>query len=249
MRLKDKVAIITGASSGIGYGIAEKFAKEGANLCLVGNSNYGKAAQLAEQIKANGGKAIAVKASMTNMADLDKIVDNTINEFGSIDILVNNAGVFFIRMLDQLTEEEYDKTFDVNVKGAYFLTQKVVPHMQKSHRGKIIFTGSIFGPVGAPAASSYGASKMAVHGLTKCLSQELAPKITVNAVAPGNVDTPMNHALYDNFGGREAFRDQYPLGRLGAESDIASSVAFLASDEADWITGVILPVDGGYLAK
>ena len=121
--------------------------------------------------------------------------------------------------------------------------------MQKKDRGRIIFTGSIFGPIGAPAASSYGASKMAIHGLTKCLSQELAPKITVNAVAPGNVDTPMNYPLYDNFGGREAFREQYPLARLGLESDVAASVAFLASDDADWITGVILPVDGGYKAK
>ena len=249
MRLKEKVAIITGASSGIGYGIALKFAREGSHVCLVGNNHYNKAKELADRIKKGGGKAIAVKASLTNMADLDRIVESTLNEFQKIDILVNNAGIFFIRMLDQLTEKEFDETFDINVKGPYFLTQKVVPHMQKTGKGKIIFVGSIFGPIGAPAASSYGASKMAVHGPTMCLSQELAPIITVNAVAPGNVDTPMNYPLYDNFGGREAFRAQYPLGRLGLESDVAAAVTFLASDEADWITGVVLPVDGGYLAK
>jgi len=248
MRLKDKVAIITGTSSGIGYGIAERFAQDGASVCLV-DRHYEKSKELADAINKDGGRAIAVKASLTDMADLDRVVASTLEAFQRIDVLVNNAGIFYIRMLDQLTEGEYDDTFDVNVKAPYFLTQKVVPHMMKQGKGRIVFTGSIFGPIGAPGASSYGASKMAIHGLTKCLSQELAPAITVNAVAPGNVDTPMNHPLYEKFGGREAFRAQYPLGRLGLASDIAASVAFLASDEADWITGVVLPVDGGYTAK
>lgn len=250
MKLKDKVAIITGASSGIGAGIGRKFGQEGASVCLVGNTHYDRAQKLATDISANGGKAIVIKADLLKMKDIDNIVEATLKEFGKIDILVNNAGVFFIRMLDETTEEEWDKTFDVNVKGPYFLTQKVVPHMLKQGKGKIVFIGSVFGPTGAPAASSYAASKMAIHGLTINLAIELAPsKINVNAVAPGNVDTPMNYELYDKFGGREAFRAQYPLGRLGLVEDIAASVAFLASKEADWITGVVLPVDGGYLAK
>ncbi len=250
MKLKEKVAIITGPSPGIGAGIGRKFGQEGASVCLVGNTHYDRAQKLATDISANGGKAIVVKADLLKMKDIDNIVEATLKEFGKIDILVNNAGIFFIRMFDQTTEEEWDKTFDVNVKGPYFLTQKVVPHMLKQGKGKIVFTGSIFGPIGAPGASSYATSKMAIHGLTINLAIELAPSnINVNAVAPGNIDTPMNYELYDKFGGREAFRAQYPLGRLGLVEDIAASVAFLASKEADWITGVVLPVDGGYLAK
>lgn len=250
MLLKDKVAIITGASSGIGYGIGRKFGQEGAKCCLVGNTHYAKAQELANEIKSKGGKAIAVQADLLKMADLDKIVSATMKEFGRIDILVNNAGIFFIRMLDQITEAEYDKTFDVNVKGPYFLTQKVLPQFLAQGKGKIVFLGSIFGPIGAPAASSYGASKMAIHGLTYTLAIELAPKkINVNGIAPGNVDTPMNYELYDKFGGREAFRQQYPIGRIGTAEDMAAAAAFLSSDAADWITGVVLPVDGGYMAK
>ena len=250
MKMKDKVAIITGASSGIGYGIALKFGQEGARVCLAGNTHVDKTRTLAEEIRKVGGKAVTVKADLLSMNDIDRIVDVTMNEFGRIDILINNAGIFFIRTLEEITEEEWDKTFDVNVKGPYFLTKKVVPQFLKQAKGKIVFVGSIFGPIGAPSASSYAASKMALHGLVYNLAIELAPrKINVNGVAPGNVDTPMNYELYDKFGGREAFRQQYPIGRIGTPEDIAAAVAFLASDEADWITGVVMPVDGGYLAK
>ena len=163
---------------------------------------------------------------------------------------MNCAGVFFIRLLHELSEDEWDTTLDVNVKGPFFLTQKVAPHMIEQGSGSVIFVGSIFGPRGVPAAASYGASKSALHGLTECLAIELAPSgIRVNAVAPGNIDTPMNQELYEKFGGREAFRVQYPLGRIGLEQDVANAVAFLVSDDAEWITGVVMPVDGGYMAK
>ena len=121
--------------------------------------------------------------------------------------------------------------------------------MIEQESGNVIFIGAIVGPRGVPAAASYGASKAALHGLTECLAVELAPRIRVNAVAPGNIDTPMNQELYENFGGREAFRVQSPMGRLGLETDVPGAVTFLASDEADWITGGVMPVDGGYMAK
>jgi 3-oxoacyl-[acyl-carrier protein] reductase len=249
MRLEGKTALVTGASSGIGNAIARKFGEEGASVCLVANSQLDKAQELADEIAGNGGHAKAVKADLSNVDDIGRLVASTLEEFGKIDILVNCAGVFYIRMLDELTEEEWDTTIDVNVKGPFFLTQAVAPHMVKQDSGNIIFVGSIFGPRGVPGAASYGASKSALHGLTECLAIELAPTIRVNAVAPGNIDTPMNQELYEKFGGREAFRVQYPMGRIGLEEDVANAATFLVSDEAEWLTGVVMPVDGGYMAK
>ncbi len=162
---------------------------------------------------------------------------------------MNNAGVFYPRLLEETSEEMLEHTFDVNVLGPYILTQKTVLHMRSQGKGSIIFTGSIFGPVGSPYATSYAASKMAIHGLAMSLAIELAPTIRVNVVAPDNIDTPMNYPLYDALGGRPAFVADYPMGRLGLPSDIAAAVSFIASDEACWVTGTVLPVDGGYLAK
>ena len=250
MRLEGKVALVTGASSGIGFSIAEKFGDEGASVCLVAHKHLEEAQGLADSIEKKGTEAIAVRADLSNTADIQNLVDSTVERFGRIDILVNCAGVFFIRLLHELTEVEWDTTLDVNVKGPFFLTQRVAPLMVEQGSGNVIFVGSIFGPRGVPGAASYGASKSALHGLTECLAIELAPSgIRVNAVAPGNIDTPMNQELYEKFGGREAFRVQYPLGRIGLEQDVANAVAFLVSDEADWITGVVMPVDGGYMAK
>ena len=249
MRLEGKAALVTGASSGIGHAIARKFGEEGASVCLVAHSHLEKAQELADKIVSDGGRAIAIKTNLSDVDEIGRLVDSTMKEFGQIDILVNCAGVFFIRTLDELTEEEWDTTLDVNVKGPFFLTQRVAPHMVEQDSGNIIFVGSIFGPRGVSGAASYGASKSALHGLTECLAIELAPTIRVNAVAPGNIDTPMNQELYEKFGGREAFRVQYPMGRIGLEDDVANAVTFLVSDEADWITGVVMPVDGGYMAK
>lgn len=249
MRLKGKTALVTGASSGIGHAIASKFGEEGASVCLVAHSHLDEAQRLADKITGDGGDAIAVNANLADLDDIDRLVDKALEHLGRIDILVNCAGVFFIRLLDELTEDEWDKTLDVNVKGPFFLTQKVAPHMIEQGGGNVIFLGSIFGPRGVSGAASYGASKSALHGLTECLAIELAPTIRVNAVAPGNIDTPMNEELYEKFGGREAFRVQYPMGRLGLEGDIANAVTYLVSDDANWITGVVLPVDGGYMAK
>ena len=250
MTLEGKVALVTGASSGIGLSIAEKLGKEGASVCLTGNEHIGKAERVAASLVDAGGKAIAVKANLLQMDDMDTLVQKTVEVLGPIDILINNAGVFYIRLLEELTEAEWDSTLDVNVKAPFFLTQKVVPYMVERGKGSVIFIGSTAGQRGMPAAGSYGASKAALHGLSTCLAIELAPKgIRVNTVAPGNTDTPMNQELYERFGGRDAFRVQYPMGRLGLEKDIASAVAYLVSDEADWITGIVMPVDGGFLAK
>jgi NAD(P)-dependent dehydrogenase (short-subunit alcohol dehydrogenase family) len=249
MRLEGKTALVTGASSGIGYAIGRRLGEEGAHVGLVANSQLENAEELADKIIAIGGDAFAVKANLTDVAEIERLVATALEKLGHIDILVNCAGVFYIRLLGELSEDEWDTTLDVNVKGPFFLTQKVVPHMVERGSGNVIFVGSIFGPRGVPGAASYGASKAALHGLTECLAIELAPTIRVNAVAPGNIDTPMNQELYDKFGGREAFRVQYPMGRIGLEEDVASAVTYLVSDEAEWITGVVMPVDGGYMAK
>jgi 3-oxoacyl-[acyl-carrier protein] reductase len=250
MRLEGKAALVTGASSGIGLGIARRLAEDGAKVCLTGNSHIAEAEQLAEEIVGAGGEALAVKVDLLSMADIDNLVNTAIDHLGSIDILVNNAGVFYIRLLEELTEHEWNTTIDVNVKASFFLTQKVVPHMVNVGKGSVVFIGSTAGQRGMPAAASYGASKMALLGLTTCLAIELAPSgIRVNAVTPGNTDTPMNEELYKKFGGREAFRVQYPIGRLGSAGDVANAVSYLVSDEADWVTGAILPIDGGFLAK
>ncbi len=247
MKLKGKVAIITGASSGIGASVARRFAQEGASACLVGNKNFEQMQDTVKLYSQNGGKAVTVKADLLNIKSLDGIVETALKEFGKIDMLINCAGVMYLRNLEELTEEEWDKIFDINVKAAFFMTQKVAPHLKE--KSKIIFIGSIFGPAGVPSAASYSSTKMALHGLTKNLAIELAPrKINVNAVAPGNVVTPLNDPLYEKFG-KDGVRALYPIGRLGEVEDISNAIAFLVSDEADWITGTILSVDGGYLAQ
>ncbi|HEY6628621.1 MAG TPA: SDR family NAD(P)-dependent oxidoreductase, partial [Acidimicrobiia bacterium] len=166
MRLEGKTALVTGASSGIGYAIARRFGEEGASVGLVANSQLEKAEELAAKIVADGGTAFAVKANLTDVDDIDRLVNVAVDKLGRIDILVNCAGVFFIRLLGELSEDEWDTTLDVNVKGPFFLTQKVVPHMVEQEGGNVIFVGSIFGPRGVPGAASYGASKAALHGLT-----------------------------------------------------------------------------------
>lgn len=250
MLLDDKVAVVTGGSIGIGAGIARKLASEGAHVVLTGRNHLCDATELAEELKgAYGVEVLPVSVDLAQLREVDLLVKQTMESFGRIDVLVNNAGVMFGELIEHTTEEMFDCTFDVNVKGHYFLTKNVVPFMRAQKGGSIVFTGSVFGPTGMTYATSYAASKMALHGLSTCLAVELAPTIRSNVVVPGNVDVPSNEPVYAALGGRDAVRACYPLDRLGNAVDVANAVAFLASDEASWITGVCLPVDGGYLAK
>lgn len=249
MRLKDKVAIITGAARGIGEAIAKSYAREGAKVVLGGL--HGDTVQRpAEEIRASGGEAVAVKCDVTIMADLDTLVASALKEYGKIDILVNNAGNYFLRPIEEVTEEIWDSIFNCHVRGPFFLCQKVIPHMEKQGKGKIINVGSIFGENGVPVSCPYGSAKTAVNGMTRCLAIELGSrKINVNVIAPGNIQTAINDPLYEYMGGRENLLPYYPIGRLGVVEDIAPLAVYLASEESDFVTGAVFFVDGGYSAQ
>ena len=250
MKLKDKVAIVTGASSGIGRAVALRFGQEGAHVCVNGLAHMDEAEAVAAQIRQMGRRATAVKADVSRLADIDAMVAATIREFGRVDILVNNAGIMHIRSVMETTEEVWDRTMDINLKGHFFCAQKVIPHMIAQEKGRIINLGSIFGETGVPNACVYGVTKIGIHGMTKMMAIELAPhRITVNAVAPGNVVTPLNDPLYALVGWQQVLAKSYPIGRVGRVEDIAPAAVYFASDEADFVTGAVLFVDGGYAAQ
>jgi 3-oxoacyl-[acyl-carrier protein] reductase len=244
-KLTGKVAVVTGASKGIGAAIAEELAKDGAAVVV----NYASSAQGAEatvaKIKAAGGKAKAIRADVSKRAESKKLVDAAVKEFGRLDILVNNAGVYEFRPLDQIDEEHFDKMFDLNVKGLLFATQAAVVAFDGAG-GSIINIGSIASLNPPPAGTVYSATKAALDAITKGLAGELGSrKILVNAVLPGPVETEGTQALdnWDQFKGMLLPRT--PLGRIGKPRDVATVVSFLASEDAGWITGEIIQVAGG----
>ena len=258
MRLKEKVAIVTGAGSGIGAETALEFGREGAKVCCAGRSLGGVKAT-AEKINNETGadNAIAVKVDVTQSAEVASAVQQIHQQWGRIDILANIAGILYMKDLLDHTEEIWDATMAVNVKGSFLCTKAVVPFMKEQKFGKIINTGSIFGHNGVNGCLAYGVSKMAIHGFTRMLAVELAPfNIRVNAVAPGNIITPINIPLYESMsptgnveeGKRILAEKLYPIGRLGEVQDVARGMVYLASDESDFITGHILFIDGGYSA-
>jgi 3-oxoacyl-[acyl-carrier protein] reductase len=256
MRLKGKVAIVTGASSGIGARTALEFAHEGAKVCCAGRV-VTRTQATADQInkEMGTGNAIAIKMDVTQNADVESMVAQVHNKWGRIDILVNNAGILYMKSFLEHTEKIWDATMAVNVKGQFLCAKAVVPYMMEQKNGKIINVGSIFGHNGVTGCLAYGVSKMAIHGFTRMLAVELAPyNIKVNAVAPGNIVTPINTPLYESMspkgdieeGKRILAEKYYPIGRLGDVSDIAQGMIYLASEESDFITGHILFIDGGY---
>jgi NAD(P)-dependent dehydrogenase (short-subunit alcohol dehydrogenase family) len=248
MRLKDKVAIVTGASKGIGQGIAETFAKEGANLTITGLSDMKGLEDTYNRVLRYGRQALKLQIDVSKLSDLDKMVKATADKFGRVDILVNNAGVLYFKRVTNLTEEEWDQTMGTNLKGPYFAVQRVVPEMQKVGKGKIIQLASTagFGAINEEF-SSYAVSKGGIVQMVKSMAIELAPMhINVNAVAPGPINTPMNAPIFNNPQRVDWFMERLPAKRFGEVEDIAHAVVFLASDESDWIHGVTLLVDGGW---
>jgi 3-oxoacyl-[acyl-carrier protein] reductase len=242
-RLEGKVAIITGAGRGIGAAIARRFAAEGASVIL--NSLSDSASKTAEEIVASGGKAIAVQGDVSKAADAVKIIDVAISTFGRLDILVNNAGITRDGLLLRMTEEDWDAVLDTNLKSVYLCSRAAMRPMLKSRGGgRIINLSSVIGLSGNAGQANYAASKAGIIGFTKSLAKELASRqVTVNAIAPGFIVTDMTAGLTEE--AKQALLKRIPLAYLGTPEDVAAVAAFLASDEARYITGQTITVDGG----
>jgi len=253
MQLEGKSAIVTGSSSGIGRAAALALAGAGADVVVNGNSKMDKAEEVAHEIEGLGRQSLAIQADVSNAEQVDRLVSAAVDTFGKVDILFTNAGVFHMGYVEDHTPEMWLQTLNVNLTGQFLACQRVIPEMKKIGKGKIINNGSIFGHQGVPGCIAYGVSKMGAHGLTRCLAVELAPhKINVNAVAPGCITTDMADDFFVAMGngdmeaGKKEVVKSYPIGRLGEPDDIGNAVAYLASDAADFITGQIIFVDGGY---
>ena len=242
--IKERVAIITGASAGIGRGITHIFAQEGAKI-VTASRNIEAGERLVREVKDAGGDAIFVAADISRKLDNEKVAAAALERFGRIDILVHNAGIFWEVMLDDMTEDDWDRCHNLNLKGTLFSTQAVLPAMKRQKHGRILVTSSITGPkTGMPGFAHYGATKGGVNGFVRNAAVELAPHgITVNAVEPGNILTEGLADLGEDY--LATMTKAIPLGKLGSPEDIAYAMAFLASDEAGWITGQTLTVDGG----
>lgn len=242
--LENKVALITGASRGIGEGIALKFAEHGANIAFTYLSSEEKAKALEEKLTAMGVKAKGYKSDAGDFKAAEQLANDVVKEFGTIDICVNNAGISRDNLLLRLTEEQWDEVLQANLKSVYNLTKQVMRPMMKARSGSIINMSSIVGIKGNAGQSAYAASKAGIIGFTKSIAQEIGSRnIRCNVIAPGFVETDMTHYLKD--GGAENWFKDIPLGRFGKTEDIANAALFLASDMGAYITGQVLSVCGG----
>ncbi|MBU1204876.1 MAG: 3-oxoacyl-ACP reductase FabG [Nanoarchaeota archaeon] len=247
MDLKNKIAIVTGSRRGIGKAIVLALAKAGAHV-VVSDINLDDCNKVVEEIKAIGKEGLAVKADVSNNEDIKQMVESTVKRFGKIDILVNNAGIYMQKSLTDSTEQDFDRILDINLKGVFLCSKAVVPEMIKQGKGKIINITSIAGQVGFANSSAYCASKGAIINITRELALELAQyKINVNAIGPGVIETPMTKNLLEDKATKETLLANIPLNRIGKPEDIANAALFLASNKADYITGITLFVDGGWL--
>ena len=240
-RFENKIVLVTGAGRGIG---AKRFASEGAEVIVNYSGNDEAAQKTVDEITATGGQAQKYKCSVNDSESVKVMIDEIIKKFGRIDILVNNAGITKDGLMLRMTDEDFDRVIDVNLKGTFNCTKYVSKYMLKQKSGKIINISSVVGLSGNAGQVNYSASKAGIIGITKSAAKELSSRgITVNAVAPGYVDTDMTKVLSDNI--RNEILKNIPLQRMGNVEDISNCVAFLASEDASYITGQVISVDGG----
>lgn len=244
--LNGKIAVVTGASRGIGKAIAKKFASLGATVVINYNGSEQKADEVKREIIAEGGRAEIIQCNVADFEACEEFFKAVIEQFGRIDILVNNAGITKDGLMMRMSEEEFSGVIDVNLKGTFHCIRFASRQMMKQRCGRIINMSSVVGISGNAGQVNYAASKAGVIGMTKSAAKELASRgITVNAIAPGFIETDMTSVLSEKV--KEETLKQIPLGRLGRAEDIAAAAAFLASDEAGYITGQVLAVDGGMI--
>ena len=243
--LENKVAIVTGASRGIGEAIALKLAEHGAQVAFTYLSSEEKAKTLEDKLKAAGGKAKAYKSNAGVYAECEVFVNDVVKEFGTVDICVNNAGISKDNLLLRMTPEQWDEVININLKSVFNMTKQVIRPMMKAKKGSIINMSSIVGISGNAGQSSYAASKAGILGFTKSIAKELGSRnIRCNAIAPGFVETDMTHYLKDGDGAKK-FLESIPLGRFGSAEEIANTTLFLASDLSSYITGQVISACGG----
>lgn len=244
MSLSNRIALVTGGASGIGRYISLELAKQGATVIVNYNTSKDKAQTLITEIETLGGKADAFQANVAVFDEAKQLIDNIIERYGKLDIVVNNAGITDDQLILRMREDQFDRVIDTNLKGVWNICKHAAKPLLKSEAGRIINISSVSGILGNAGQSNYSAAKAGVIGLTKALAREFAARhVTVNAIAPGFIETDMTKKLPEE--AVKAWADQIPLKRFGSPSDVAHAVKFLASDEASYITGHTLMVDGG----
>ena len=237
------MALVTGGAQGIGKAVALLLAQNGADI-VVSDVNLEKAEETAREIQALGRKALAIKADVARLVDVEKMVEMILAQFGQVDILVNNAGIARDKLILRMTEEDWDAVLNINLKGTFNCTKAVVRHMSKQKSGKIVNIASVVGEMGNAGQGNYAASKAGVIGFTKTIAREFAQRgINVNAIAPGYIETPMTDALPEKV--KEELKRLIPMDRLGKPEDVAEAVLFLVSESANYVTGQVLNVNGG----
>ena len=245
MRLKDKTAIITGGGTGIGLATARAFCQEGAKVILFGRRKE----KLEKAVEKLGGSAIIVQGDMTNNNDLDKLINETLHNFKKIDILVNNAGLFNGSPLHEISDSQWDEIMDINIRSVFQLTRRVLPVMLSQKYGSIIHISSILGIIAVPQVAAYNVSKGALNQFSRSIAVEYGSSgIRSNSICPGLIATDMTADLMKDADLMKEWSKEYPIGRFGKPEDVANACLYLASDESSFVTGITLPVDGGFTA-